>query len=77
MSFFNDLGDMITGDGKRDLAAKQLETELALSQKQLELQDEAERLKMDPDLAKVKNIRYIVLGLLGLVLVYVLVKYVF
>ncbi len=75
--FWDDLADAITGQGKRDLAALQLETQLKIAAEQAAIERERNRLKMDPELAKVKNVRYVVFFALGIVLLYILIKYVF
>lgn len=72
--FFTNL--FTPGDKKRELAAQQLAAELELAEKQLELERQKAELKLDPELARVKNIRYIVLGVVGLIVIYILVKYV-
>ncbi len=77
MGFFSDLGDAITGQGKRDLAALQLETQLKMAEQQAEIERQRNMLKMDPALAKVKNVRYIAFTIIGIITLYILIKYVF
>ena len=75
MSFWSDLGDSLTGAGKRDLAALQLQTSLELANQQLELEKAKALSKQTPEALRAKNIRYVAIAIIAVIAILLVMKW--